>query len=148
MTTKYVEITEDIKQKLLTMSEGVFTEKTVQTNGYPVREYRDIHPQFKGFPVKYILEGIDAGKSPEDISNDIYYFMKYGKAPEIYTANKTESRLYTGVPMRNYSEGPDLGGDQENMLRFIAGKVLIELTKLVTTGTEEEPETPDEPEEP
>ena len=138
--TKYVEITEEIKQKLLTIAEGVFTENTAQANGYPVREYRDIHPQFKGFPVKYILEGIEVGKSPEDISDDIYYFMKYGKAPEVYTANKTESGLYTGVPMRNYSEGPDLSGDQENMLRFIAGKVLIELTKLVDTtpdGSEE-----------
>ena len=139
MTTKYVEITEEVKQKLLTMAEGVFTENAPQANGYPVREYRDIHPQFKGFPVKYILEGIEAGKSPEDISNDIYYFMKYGKAPEVYTTNKTESNLYTGVPMRNYSEGPDLGSDQENMLRFISGKVLIELTKLVVTEAPEEP---------
>lgn len=147
MVTKYVEITEEVKQKLLTMAEGVFVENTPQANGYPVREYRDIHPQFKGFPVKYILEGIEAGKSPEDISNDIYYYMKYGKAPEVYTANKTESRLYTGVPMRSYAEGPDLGGDQENMLRFISGKVLVELTKLVDTGNEV-PEEPDMPEEP
>lgn len=141
MVTKYVEITEEVKQKLLTMAEGVFVENTPQANGYPVREYRDIHPQFKGFPVKYILEGIEAGKSPEDISNDIYYYMKYGKAPEVYTANKTESRLYTGVPMRSYAEGPDLGSDQENMLRFISGKVLIELTKLVTTEAEEDEAT-------
>lgn len=142
--TKYVEITEEIRQQLLTMSEGVFVENAAQANGYPVREYRDIHPQFKGFPVKYILEGIEAGKSPEDISNDIYYYMKYGKAPEVYTANKTESRLYTGVPMRNYSEGPDLGSDQENMLRFISGKVLIELTKLVDAGTQPMPDEPEE----
>jgi hypothetical protein len=146
--TKYIEITEEIKQQLLTLADGVFTEKPAQANGYPVREYRDIHPQFKGFPVKYILEGIEAGKSPEDISNDIYYYMKYGKAPEVYTANKTESSLYTGVPMRNYSEGPDLGSDQENMLRFISGKVMIELTKLVESGNTPTPDEPDTPVEP
>lgn len=128
---KYVEITEEIKNQLLNLADGEFAVKDRVQNGQPVRNYIGVQTQFKQFPAKYILEGIEQELEPEDISNNIYYWFKYGKTPEEVMGNPTTDHLYRGVPMVSYHEGPDETSETENMLRYVCGKVQIELTKLL-----------------
>lgn len=125
----YGTITEDVKQELLTTFESVFTVNRKDDNGQG-RPWSGVTPQFKGFPSKYILEGVEAGAEPEDIADQVYHYMKNGRTPEFAHKHPQASPLYTGVPMRPYAEGPDMPSEQENMLRFACGKLLVKLREL------------------
>lgn len=132
----YTVITDEIKEDICKIADGVFTDSSIAVDEThtvhdvikePKRQYRDVQAQFKSFPAALVLDGIAAGKEPEEISDDVYTFMKYGgnKAPE------TKS-IYNGVQMKNFSDYENV--EQENMLRYIAGAVLLKLQSLVVVG--------------
>lgn len=139
---EYKEITPEIKQKLLTLADGTFFDKENGLKGTGYERY--VTPQFRSFPAKYILEGIEQELEPEEISDNIYYFMKYGVSPDEAKACQNRNQAWRGMPMGQFNDNAAFNADQENMLRYICAKVMVELKDLVKSASTT-PVTPSTP---
>lgn len=120
----YRTLTAEDKKEILKLADGVLKN---EENGMEGKGYSSVHAQFKTFPAKYVFEGIEAGLEPEEISDNVYNYMKYGTPPGDTHKNKTAGHA---VPMENYTDVSF--NDQENIIRFLCGKVLMKMKDLQT----------------